>query len=60
MTDRMLQFFAYAHLPENLHDVSRPFGCLAENLVATLLANPERTVGLRNLIEAKDCMGIVE
>jgi hypothetical protein len=53
--DRMLQFFAYAHLPAKLRDVSRPFGELADLIVATLPANPERTVALRKLLEVKDC-----
>lgn len=55
MTDRMLQFFAYDHLREDLKAVSKPFGDLAHNLVDTLPSNPERTVALRKLLEAKDC-----
>ena len=51
----MLQFFAYAHLPEHLQVISRPFGELAELMVTTLPRNPERTAGLRKLLEAKDC-----
>lgn len=51
----LLQFFAYAHLPEHLQVVSRSFGELAEWMVATLPRNPERTVALRKLLEAKDC-----
>lgn len=53
--DRMLQFFAYAHLPAHLQAVSQPFGELAQQIVATLPSNPERTVALRKLLEAKDC-----
>jgi hypothetical protein len=51
----MLQFFVYAHLPERLRDVSAPFGELADHIVQTLPRNPERTVALRKLLEAKDC-----
>ena len=51
----LLQFFAYAHLPEALAQVSRPFGHLAEKIVAELPRNPERTTALRKLLEAKDC-----
>ena len=51
----MLQFFAYAHLPPHLQAISEPFGKLAEQIVSTLPANPERTVALRKLLEAKDC-----
>lgn len=55
MSEYLLQFFAYAHLPENLQAVSRPFGELANKLVTSLPRNPERTVALRKLLEAKDC-----
>lgn len=54
MTEPILQFFKYEHLPEKLQAVSRPFGGLAETLVTTLPRNPERTVALRKLLEAKD------
>lgn len=49
------QFFAYAHLPEKLQAVSKPFGDLAQRMLETLPRNPERTVALRKLLEAKDC-----
>ena len=55
MQDRMLQFFVYTHLPSNLQEVSQPFCELAEQLVNNLPSNPERTVALRKLLEAKDC-----
>ena len=51
----MLQFFKYAHLPEKLQAVSKPFGLLAKQMVETLPRNPERTAGLRKLLESKDC-----
>ena len=53
--DRMLQFFSHAHLPDHLGKVSLPFCQLAEEICATLPSNPERTVALRKLLEAKDC-----
>lgn len=55
MADQLLQFFAYDHLPEKLRDVSAPFGELADHIAKTLPRNPERTVALRKLLEAKDC-----
>jgi hypothetical protein len=55
MEDRMMQFFAYEHLQEHLQAVSKPFGELAKQIVETLPSNPERTVALRKLLEAKDC-----
>ena len=50
----ILQFFAYEHLPNGLQVVSARFSVLAHDLVATLPRNPERTVALRKLLEAKD------
>lgn len=52
--DPIMQFFAYAHLPEHLQEISRPFCALADHIVATLPRNPERTVALRKLLESKD------
>mgnify|MGYP003394996753 CR=1 FL=1 len=53
--DRMLQFFSYEHLPAELQKVSKPFHALACSIVEQLPMNPERTVALRKLLEAKDC-----
>lgn len=47
------QFFSYSHLPANLQEISKPFADLAA-VVLTLPRNPERTVALRKLLEAKD------
>lgn len=64
--EHILQFFTYEHLPSHLQEVSRPFCELAHRIVEgedcgeTSLAvpplprNPERTVALRKLLEAKD------
>ena len=54
MEERMLKWFDYAHLPENLSGVSSRFSDLASLLVVELAAGPERTVALRKLLEAKD------
>ena len=53
-TEHILQFFAYVHLPSNLQTVSKPFADLATVIVDTVPRNPERTVALRKLLEAKD------
>lgn len=53
--DRMLQFFEYNHLSEALQDVSQHFALLAHWINRELPTNPERTVALRKLLEAKDC-----
>lgn len=55
MKSPLLQFFEYAHLPEHLQAVSKPFGDLAAQIETTLPGNPEKTVALRKLLEAKDC-----
>lgn len=65
--EHIMQFFAYEHLPEHLRAVSRPFAELAQALVEgrphpvsdsrnipAVPRNPERTVALRKLLEAKD------
>jgi hypothetical protein len=51
----MLQFFSYENLPGRLAAISQPFGDLARQIVVLLPRNPERTVALRKLLEAKDC-----
>lgn len=50
----ILQFFEFSHLPNELQLVSSQFHRLALELVAKLPRNPERTVALRKLLEAKD------
>lgn len=51
--EHIAQFFAFEHLPAHLQEVSKPFADLA-TVVLTLPRNPERTVALRKLLEAKD------
>ena len=67
-TEHILQFFKYDHLPPHLAAVSKPFADLAHAMVLgdnvpesgtvtmgnPLPRNPERTVALRKLLEAKD------
>ena len=59
-SDRMLQHFTYAHLPERLQAISKPLAemavVMAENLDSDdPLVGAEVTTGLRKLLEAKDC-----
>lgn len=54
----MLTYFKWEHLPEHLQVISKPFGELAVQMCLSSGArlNPsELTVGLRKLLEAKDC-----
>jgi hypothetical protein len=54
-TDRMLKWFEYTHLPQDLRHVSEPFCVIAHDLCENLAEpGPERTVALRKLLEAKD------
>jgi hypothetical protein len=52
--ESILKFFAFAHLPQKLAEVSQPYGELAQRLVDTLPRSAERTVALRKLLESKD------
>jgi hypothetical protein len=52
--DPIMQFFAYDHLPPGLQRDSKPFSGLALWIVDYLPCDPERTVALRKLLEAKD------
>lgn len=51
----ILKYFHFQHLPEKLQAISKPFHDLAHKMVADLPRNPERSAGLRKLLEAKDC-----
>lgn len=53
--DPILRYFKYDHLPEHLQLTSKLFHNLAHGLVAMTPKNPERSAGLRKLLEAKDC-----
>lgn len=53
-SEPILQFFEFKHLPNELQLVSSRFHRLALELVEGLPRNPERTVALRKLLEAKD------
>jgi len=50
----IMKFFDYAHLPEKLQEVSKPYCDLAEHLNETIDGSAEKTVALRKLLESKD------
>jgi hypothetical protein len=52
--EHIVQFFKWEHLPPHLAEVSKPFAELANVVMTMLPRNPERTVALRKLLEAKD------
>lgn len=50
----ILKYFNYEHLPEHLQVVSKPIGDLARQIDEQLPDGPEKSTGLRKLLEAKD------
>ena len=51
----VLQYFGFSHLPAPLKVVSGAVAGLALHMEATLPDGPEKTMGIRKLLEAKDC-----
>lgn len=51
----ILKHFSYAHLPPYLQEISRPMCELAFEMGNKLPRDDETTVGLRMLLQAKDC-----
>lgn len=51
----VLRFFEFSHLPEPLKHIARECAVLANGMVDLIDFDPELTVGLRKLLEAKDC-----
>lgn len=51
-----MKYFEYSHLPEHLQAISKPIGELAKKMNELLPDGPEKSAGLRKLLEAKDCM----
>lgn len=49
------KYFAFGHLPPHLQLASKPLGELAELLEQLLPNGPEKSAGMRKLLEAKDC-----
>jgi hypothetical protein len=62
MTDRLspsqhvLQYFSHSHLPAPLQAVVKPIADLAVEMEHAIPDGPEKTMGLRKLLEAKDCL----
>ena len=55
MPSTTIKYFAFAHLPPKLQAVSKPIGELATALESLLPDGPEKSAGMRKLLEAKDC-----
>lgn len=52
----IMKYFEYKHLPEHLQKVSAPICELAVQMDGTVPNGPEKSAGLRKLLEAKDCL----
>ena len=51
----ILQYFKYDHLPDHLKAISKATADLAFEMDRMLPDGPEKSAGLRKLLEAKDC-----
>jgi len=51
----IMKFFSHEHLPPALAGVSKTIGDVARDFDENLPDGPEKTAGLRKLLEAKDC-----
>jgi len=55
MPSTTIQFFEYSHLPKELQEVSKAIYDLAHKMEEELPDGPEKSSGMRKLLEAKDC-----
>ena len=51
---KIIEYFEYKHLPQKLQEVSKPIGDVAK-VMDSLPDGPEKSAGMRKLLEAKDC-----
>jgi hypothetical protein len=56
MPSPILRYFDYKHLPVELQEVSHRFFTTAHWIESYLPDGPEKSAGLRKLLEAKDCI----
>lgn len=56
MANPIMKYFEYEHLPPHLQEISKPFGDMAQAFNSSIADGPEKSAGLRKLLEAKDCM----
>lgn len=55
MPSTTIKYFQYEHLPPALQEISKPLAELANLMEQTLPDGPEKSAGMRKLLEAKDC-----
>ncbi len=56
MPTTTIKYFKYDHLPPHLQEISKLFADLANTLEEKIDDSPEKSAGMRKLLEAKDCM----
>lgn len=54
MPSTTIKYFKYEHLPPDLQEISKPIAELANFLEELLEDGPEKSAGMRHLLEAKD------
>jgi len=54
MSNPIMVFFDYKHLPPHVQRVSKPYGDLAKWIMDNVPNSAERSVSMRKLLEAKD------
>ena len=52
----ILKYFAYKHLPDHLQAINKPYSDLAQDIANNTPDCDEKVIGLRKLLEAKDCI----
>lgn len=55
MPSTTIQFFKFDHLKPELQEIVKPIADLAHLMEDTLPDGPEKSAGMRKLLEAKDC-----
>jgi hypothetical protein len=55
MPTTTIKYFQYQHLPADLQEISKPLAELAQKMEELLPDGPEKSAGMRKLLEAKDC-----
>lgn len=56
MPSPIMKYFSYQHFPENLRQTSKVVHDLAKSMDDDLPDCAEKSMGLRKLLEAKDCL----
>lgn len=55
MDNPIMRYFEFDHLPAQLREISKLICELAQEMDLTLPNGPEKSAGMRKLLEAKDC-----